>query len=42
MSIFVEALKRSYSSGKITIVKLDNLLLEEKITQVEYDYIINS
>ncbi|MCM1567734.1 MAG: XkdX family protein [Dehalobacter sp. 4CP] len=39
MSIFVESLKRLYTSGKVTIEKLNNLLTESKITQEEYDYI---
>jgi hypothetical protein len=41
MSVFVEVLKRNYLSEKITLEKLDTLLLEGKLTQSEYDYIIN-
>lgn len=39
MSPFVESLKRLYQTNKITIEKLNSLLNEEKISQVEYDYI---
>ncbi len=40
MSTFVESLKRLYSSQKVAIEKLQNLLTEAKLTQAEYDYIV--
>ena len=40
MSRFVESLKRNYTKGYITVLYLDDLLLAEKITQEEYDYIV--
>ena len=39
MSVFIESLKRLYRTEKITLVKLDSLKAEEKISQDEYDYI---
>jgi len=41
MRTLVESLKRLYSSDpkKVTLEKLDSMLLEGKITQEEYDYI---
>lgn len=40
MSPFVEALKRAYKNGVLTIEKIDNLLREGKISQEEYQYIL--
>lgn len=42
MSTLVESLKRLYhvEVPKITIEKLDNMLMEKKITQDEYNYIV--
>lgn len=40
MSVFVDSLKRLYLAQRVTLVKLDEFLLEGKITQEEYDYII--
>jgi len=41
MRTLVESLKRLYSSDpkKIILEKLDSMLLENKITQEEYNYI---
>ena len=39
MSTLVESLKRLHNSGSVTLVKLDNMLLDGKITQEEYNYI---
>jgi len=39
MSTLVESLKRLYNAGSVTLVKLDNMLLDGKITQEEYNYI---
>lgn len=40
MSTMVESLKRLYGQGKVTKAKLDAMLAEGKLTQVEYDYIV--
>lgn len=40
MRRLVESLKRLYQAGDVTIEKLQNMVLEEKISQAEYDYII--
>lgn len=42
MRTLVESLKRLYTQDppKVTLEKLDQMLLENKITQEEYDYII--
>ena len=42
MRTLVESLKRLYSSypKKVTIEKLNAMLLEGKITQEEYNYIV--
>lgn len=40
MSIFVESLKRLYTSTKVSIVKLSELKTAGKLTQEEYDYIV--
>lgn len=40
MNQFVESLKRLFQGGKITLEKLQQLLLNKKITEQEYDYII--
>ena len=42
MRAFVESLRRLYRKGSpnVTMDKLETLLLEGKITQEEFDYII--
>ena len=40
MRTFVESLKRNYTNGFITVAYLDSLLTKGKITQEEYDYIV--
>lgn len=40
MRTFVKSLKRLYDAGRLTDVRLAELLEEGKITQDEYDYII--
>lgn len=40
MSTFVKSLKRLYNAGRITDVRITELLESGKITQTEYDYII--
>lgn len=42
MSKFVESLKRNYNKGFITMAYLDSLLVNNKITQEEYDYILGA
>ncbi len=39
MRTFVLSLKRLYDKQFITVIYLDSLLLSEKITQEEYEYI---
>lgn len=39
MNQFVESLKRLYQNGKVSEEKLSQLLLSNKISQQEYDYI---
>ena len=41
MTVFVESLKRLYKKDKSLLVKIKELLKNEKITQDEYDYIVN-
>ena len=41
MSTLVESLKRLYAQGKVTKEQLDVRLVDGKITQEEYDYIVN-
>jgi len=41
MSTLVESLKRLFMAGRITIGKLDEMLLYEKIAQGELDYIVS-
>lgn len=41
MSAMVESLKRLYSQGKVSIMKLDEMLSSGKISQEEYNYIIS-
>jgi hypothetical protein len=41
MRTFVESLKRLYKAGRITKEKLDSFLASGKITQEEYNYILN-
>jgi hypothetical protein len=41
MRIFIESLSRLYLEGKITKEKLGELLQEHKITEEEYQYILN-
>ena len=40
MSTFVESLKRLYAKEKVSKDQLDQLLMESKINQEEYDYVI--
>lgn len=40
MSTFVESLKRLYQKQYITDIYLNDLLLAEKITQEEHEYIV--
>lgn len=40
MSTFVGSLQRLYKAGKVTIIKLDELINASKLTKSEYDYII--
>ena len=42
MSQFIESLCRLYKAGKINIVKLEELLSSNKITQKEYEHIISN
>lgn len=42
MRTLVDSLQRLYSLGKLTVEKLNNLLIDNKITQEEYDYIIST
>ena len=41
MSIFIESLKRLYTSKKVTDEKLQSFLTAGKITQEEYNYILS-
>lgn len=41
MTVFAESLKRLLSEGKISLSKIKELLKNKKITQIEYDYIVN-
>ena len=41
MTIFVESLKRLYKNDNSLLGKIKELLNNEKITQDEYDYIVN-
>ena len=41
MTIFVESLKRLYKKDYSLLEKIKELLKNEKITQDEYDYIVN-
>lgn len=41
MTQFVESLARLYKYNKIQKKKIDTLLADKKITQVEYEYIIS-
>lgn len=41
MTIFVESLKRLYKNDNFLLGKIKELLNNEKITQDEYDYIVN-
>ena len=40
MRDFVESLKRLFENNRIKIEKLNELLANKKITQIEYDYIL--
>ena len=40
MSTFVKSLKRLYSNGRITDVRVAELLEAGKLTQAEYDFIV--
>lgn len=41
MTVFAESLKRLFSEGKTSLSKIKELLKNKKITQKEYDYIVN-
>ena len=41
MTIFVESLKRLHKNDNSLLGKIKELLNNEKITQDEYDYIVN-
>lgn len=41
MTVFVESLKRLYQKDSSLLTKIKELLKNEKITQDEYDYIVN-
>lgn len=41
MTVFVESLKRLYQKDSSLLTKIKELLNNEKITQDEYDYIVN-
>lgn len=41
MSILVESLKRLFKNEQITLNKLNDMLAEKKLSQDEYNYIIN-
>lgn len=40
-STFVRSLKRLYTAGRVTDVRITELLEEGKITQTEYEYILS-
>lgn len=40
MNDFIDSLKRLYFQNKITSKKLNDMLIEKKITKDEYKYII--
>ena len=40
MRDFVESLKRLFENDRIKIEKMNELLANNKITQIEYDYIL--
>jgi len=40
MSTLIESLKRLYIAERITLVKLESMQLNGKITQEEFDYIL--
>lgn len=40
MSVFIESLRRLYESGRITDTRVAELLEAGKLTQTEYDYIL--
>lgn len=42
MSQFVESLYRLYGLDKVNLEQLDKLLINKKINQQEYDYIISA
>lgn len=42
MRTLVESLKRLYSNGYVTTEKLTTMVSDGKITQDEYDYIVNA
>lgn len=41
MTILTESLKRLFDEGKTPLSKIKELLKNKKITQKEYDYIVN-
>lgn len=41
MSVFIESLRRLYQMKKINKEKLDVFLASNKITKLEYDYILS-
>ncbi len=41
MSVFAESLKRLYQAGKVNISVIENLKTSGKISQADYDNIVN-
>lgn len=41
MTILIESLRRLYVNKKITLEKIYSLLQDKKITQEQYNYIVN-
>jgi hypothetical protein len=42
MSQFIESLHRLYGLDKVNLEQLDKLLINKKINQQEYDYIVSA
>lgn len=40
MSTLAQSLRRLYKSGQVTLEKIESMLVEGKITQDEFDYIV--
>jgi hypothetical protein len=41
MSPFILSLKRLYDANRLTVIKINELVTEGKVTQEEYEYITN-